>query len=128
MKRLLIALCLSALFLPIASRAARADTNELYVCSVLQYLPGYANHYGNYGFINVWFSSEPSCQGTQSNRILCTTGATHNQCRVGNTPLGFTDAGLQTLARLLRDAVLDQHRITVQTVAPGNGVVSIGIN
>jgi hypothetical protein len=47
---------------------------------------------------------------------------------VGNTPLGFTDAALQTLARLLRDAVLDQHRITVQTVAPGNGVVSIGIN
>jgi hypothetical protein len=128
MKRVLITLCLFLLSMTFASRDASADITELYVCSATIYPPGYADHYGQHGFMSIKFSSEASCQGIQYSKILCTTGATHLQCRVGNSPLGFTDAALQTLARWLRDAVLEQHRVTVYTVSPGIGVLAIGIS
>ena len=107
MKSLSLALTVAVVLLGSAGPAESAQLPAHgYVCAVT-YFPEPGPGFGQFGSAVVLVSSQPRCQGTQTQLNMFTVGS--NQ----PVPIKFTEAALLNTVSMLRQAAIENMRVNI---------------
>jgi hypothetical protein len=87
--------------------AARAGATD-YLCELSFQPANVAPTMGAYGYIEFYTSSAPNCGGQNTQRFLCSKGATNKYCGVDAQ---YSEASLLAVYQMMRSAEVEQQPV-----------------